>query len=372
MTTRSRMRIAVAVAGVLACVAAQAADGPEIKAEDVDSFRKYPKVALVGYAVEYQNFLVKASSSWGSSSSSITEFTLAGVSPAAMQAATDRLYADLVARLEASGVEMVKLDEIRQDPLYANLKGEKPEPSPVEVGFTHDKSKGFKNSKALVFSPAGLPWHRPSTNEESTRFSAADKMGATLSRAFSGQKEVREVEDELAKARGITLLKAYYVVGFGKAGGSVSELTRFNFLNNRSEKTVSASANAAAELYLDKTGTRLALRVPGETSSFRLRNNSSPSADGSGFFRLDKKLSAGADFAVEAPQSSNSTETQVGNAVSVTLAVIGGLAGMRGVGTTSTQEFTVTADEKRYIDTVEAMVRSVQGEFVDRLKAARQ
>ena len=27
MTTRSRMRIAVAVAGVLACVAAQAADG---------------------------------------------------------------------------------------------------------------------------------------------------------------------------------------------------------------------------------------------------------------------------------------------------------------------------------------------------------
>ena len=39
---------------------------------------------------------------------------------------------------------------------------------------------------------------------------------------------------------------------------------------------------------------------------------------------------------------------------------------------TSTQEFTVTADEKRYIDTVEAMVRSVQGEFVDRLKAARQ
>ncbi len=48
MTTRSGMRIAVAVAGVLACVAAQAADGPEIKAEDVDSFRKYPKVALVG------------------------------------------------------------------------------------------------------------------------------------------------------------------------------------------------------------------------------------------------------------------------------------------------------------------------------------
>lgn len=41
--------------------------------------------------------------------------------------------------------------------------------------------------------------------------------------------------------------------------------------------------------------------------------------------------------------------------MSVTLAVIGGLAGMRGVGTTSTQEFSVTADEKRYIDTVEAM-----------------
>ena len=86
--------------------------------------------------------------------------------------------------------------------------------------------------------------------------------------------------------------------------------------------------------------------------------------------RLDKKLSAGADFAIDEPKNTNSTETTVGNAVSATLAVVGSLAGIRGVGSASTQEFTVTADEKRYIDTVEAMIQTVQSEFVDRLKAA--
>ena len=95
------------------------------------------------------------------------------------------------------------------------------------------------------------------------RFGAGDKMSANLSRAFSGKQPVADVENALAKARGITLLKAYYVVGFGRAGGRVSEMTSFNYVSNRSEKTISAAANATAELYLDKTDTRLALRVPG-------------------------------------------------------------------------------------------------------------
>lgn len=367
-----RTCIAAALVAVQTVPVVRAAEGGalEIKAEDLAALKKYPKVALVGYGIEQQTFLVKMSSSWGSASSSTAEVTLNGVSSAAMQAATDRLYADLVRKLVAAGLEVVKLEDLRSDPLYVDLKGDKPLASPFETSFVFDKSKGFKNSKALVFSPAGLPWHIPSANEEAARFGAGDKMSANLSRAFSGKKPVADVEEELAKSRGITLLKAYYVVGFGKAGGRVSEMTSFNYATNRSEKTISSAANAAAELYLDKTDTRLALRVPGETSMFRLRNNNSPAADGSGFVRLDKKLSAGADFAIDEPKNTNSTETTVGNAVSATLAVVGSLAGIRGVGSASTQEFTVTADEKRYIDTVEAMIQTVQSEFVDRLKAA--
>lgn len=365
-------RFMAVLVAALAAPVLHAAEGSviEIKSEDLTALRKYPKVALVGYAVEQQNFLVKLATSWGSTSSSAAEVTLTGVSPAAMQALTDRLYADLVSRLEASGLEVVKLEALQQDPLYLDLKGEKPLPSPYEASFVFDKSKGFKNSKALVFSPTGLPWHIPAAHEEAARFAAGDKMSANLSRAFSGKRPVADVEEDLAKSRGITLLKAYYVVGFGKAGGRVSEMTAFNYTANRSEKTISSAANATAELYLDKTDTRLALRVPGETSMFRMRNNSSPAADGSGFVRLDKKLSAGADFAVDEPKNTNSTGTQVGNAVSATLAVVGSLAGLRGVGSSSVQEFTITADEKRYIDTVEAMVQAVQGEFVERLKGA--
>ena len=70
------------------------------------------------------------------------------------------------------------------------------------------------------------------------------------------------------------------------------------------------------------------------------------------------------------PKNANSTDTQVGNALSATLAVVGGLAGIRGVGSASTQEFVVTANEQRYVDTVEALIQTVQAEFVDRLAAA--
>ncbi|HMV17444.1 MAG TPA: hypothetical protein PLN96_02550 [Zoogloea sp.] len=369
---KRRIGIGLAAALLVTCPTTWATEAQsiEIKVEDIASLKKYPKVALIGYAIEQQNFLVKMSTSWGSTSSSTSEVTLEGVSTPAMQAATDRLYADLVKRLEAAGLEVVKLDEVRNDPMFADLKGDKPQPSPSETSFVFDKSKGFKNSKALVFSPSGLPWHIPSAHEEAARFGAGDKMSANLSRAFSGKQPVADVENALAKARGITLLKAYYVVGFGRAGGRVSEMTSFNYVSNRSEKTISAAANATAELYLDKTDTRLALRVPGETPMLRMRNNSSPAADGSGFIRLDKKLSAGADFAVGEPKNANSTETQVGNALSTTLAVVGGLAGIRGVGSASTQEFVVTANEQRYVDTVEALIQTVQAEFVDRLAAA--
>ena len=118
---KRRIGIGLAAALLVTCPTTWATEAQsiEIKVEDIASLKKYPKVALIGYAIEQQNFLVKMSTSWGSTSSSTSEVTLEGVSTPAMQAATDRLYADLVKRLEAAGLEVVKLDEVRNDPKQA-------------------------------------------------------------------------------------------------------------------------------------------------------------------------------------------------------------------------------------------------------------
>ena len=102
---KRQIGIGLAAALMVGCPGAWATEAQsiEIKVEDIASLKKYPKVALIGYAIEQQNFLVKMSTSWGSTSSSTSEVTLEGVSTPAMQAATDRLYADLVKRLEAAG-----------------------------------------------------------------------------------------------------------------------------------------------------------------------------------------------------------------------------------------------------------------------------
>lgn len=142
-----------------------------------------------------------------------------------MQATTDRLSAARPGWRGAGG--------LRDDLLHADLKGKTPLPSPRLACLAH-----------------------PVRHEDAARFSAGNEMSANLSRASSGKKPVaggRAVQEALTKRRGITLLKAYYVVGFGEAGGGVSETRAFNPATNRSEKTMSGAARATADekRYLD-------------------------------------------------------------------------------------------------------------------------
>lgn len=114
-------------------------------------------MALVGYAVEYQNFLVKASSSWGSSSSSITEFRAGGVRRQPVRRRLPTPVRRSGGRLEASGVEMVKLDEIRQDPLYANPEGRKTRAFARRGGLHPRQVEGLQEQQGAGLLPAGCP-----------------------------------------------------------------------------------------------------------------------------------------------------------------------------------------------------------------------
>lgn len=331
---------------------------PVLEFEKADNYGKNRRVAVVNFAVEFQTKLVKMATQFGSTSSSTTEFSLKGISKEAMQKETEKLYQNFLADLSASGVEVVPLDEIKKHEEYAKLKrsGE----TVHDVSFTYNKSKGFSKSDAVVCSPAVLPYHSESAGETAGRFGGFDTGQESLSEVFANKGPHKDIEADLAKSLNATLLKVYYVVGFGDAKASVSDGGGW----------ISQGQKVTSELYLATDDTRFALRVP-DTSSFHWSNSNSPAQDGNAFIRLKERTTAGAGFAVDSPKNANSTDTNVGNALSVLGNVALGMMGSAFGGTASKQEFTVTADEKTYLNLTSQLVDETQKAMVAKLKAGQ-
>lgn len=347
--------LAIVAGSVLALgVTLQAA--PVTEFEKADNYAKTRRVAVVNFAVEFQTKLVKTASQFGSTSSSTTEFALKGISKEAMQKETESLYQQFLKDLAASGVEVVPLGEIKKHEEYAKLKLNAL--SPKDVSFTYNKSKGFTKSEAVVCSPSALPYHPESDGEIAGRF-VGFGSGESLSDVFSNRGPRKDIEAELAKTLNATLLKVYYVVGFGDAKASVSSGGGW----------IGHSQNVTSELYLAPEDTRFAMRVP-DTSSFHWSNNGTPAQDGNAFIRLKERTSAGAGFVVSAPQNANTTDTNAGNTLSMLGNVALSLAGSAFGGTANKQEFTVTADEKTYMDLTSKLLDETQKAFLQRLKAA--
>lgn len=352
--------------GMVVALVVSAYGAPEVEFEKSDNFAKNRRVAVVNFAVEYQTKIVKSSSNFGSYSSSTVEFNLDGVSKAAMQAQTEKLYAQFVKELAASGVEVVPISEIAKHEEYVKLKKE--QVSPKEIPFQYNDSKGFKNSQALVFSPLSLPYHSEIGAEQSGRLTSVQNMGEMFSKAFANEVPDK-LEKDLAIGLNATLLKVYYVVGFGQASASVSERFGFNFIKEQNEKTTTHGQNVTSEIYLYPQDTRFSLRVP-DVSNFVFKRSSSPSQDGNAFIRLKEKVVSGTNFAVAEPKNTTGIDNTLGNAISVLGSVALSMAGAKS-GSSSTQEFTVSADEKTYIDITGKLIGETQSKFIQALKAGQ-
>lgn len=349
--------VRVVVGFMVAAVAALHAE-PVLEFDKADNFAKNRRVAVVNFAVEYQTKLVKTASRFGSTSSSTTEFSLLGVTKAAMEKDTEKMYQQFLKDLAASGVEVVPLDEIKKHEEYAKLK--RSAETMHDVSFTYNKSKGWSKSEAVVCSPAALPYHTESAGEVAGRFVGFDTGQEGMSEVFANRGPHKDIEADLANSLNATLLKVYYVVGFGDAKASVSDGAGY----------IGHGQSVTSELYLATDDTRFALRVP-DTSSFHWSNDSSPSQDGNAFIRLKERVSAGAGFAVETPSNANTTDTNVGNALSMLGNVASNLMGSTFGGTANKQEFKVSADEKTYLQLADKLIDETQKSMIARLKAGQ-
>lgn len=333
---------------------------PVVEFEKADNFAKNRRVAVVNFGVEFQTKLVKMATQFNSTSSTTTEFTLKGISKEAMQKESEKLYQQFLKDLAASGLEVVPYEEIVKHEEYNKLKRSA---EPIrDVTFQYNQSKGFSNSEAVICSPVKLPYHPDSAGETSSRFVGFGNGQESLSEVFANKGPHKDIEAELAKSLNATLLKVYYVVGFGDAKASVSD----GLIG------IGHGQKVTSELYLATGDTRFSMRVP-DTSSFHFSfsQKSDPAYDGNAFIRLKERLSAGAGFAVDSPKNDNATGTNVGNALSMIGNVALNLMGNSYAGTANKQEFSVTADEKTYLELTSKLIDETQKTFLQKLKAGQ-
>lgn len=315
------------------------------------------RIAIASFGVEFQTRLLHGSSTFGSTSSTTTLLNLQGVSPATMQAVADEAYRELVADLQAAGYEVVPQQTLQASALYQGIVSDA-KPTPLAISFENPGSKSFKNSEATVYSAAGARYYPPVTGEAGARLSTAGKAFgdafSNIGRGFAGKAPVPDAETALAKELNASLLKVYYVVGFGKASGSVG----------------SGWHNSKASTGINIVGggeTRFALRTP-DGSNFHMQfGKNPPPVDGNAFVRLEESVNAGLPFLAGDVYDSTSTANRVGNVLSQTLAVAGALSGMGAIGTASTTEFTAPADDALYRQSVSRQLSAVEDMLVYRL-----
>lgn len=80
------------------------------------------------------------------------EMALTGADQKLLQALTDRLYEDFVARVRAAGREVVAWEEVRKTPGYDKIRFTEARPYTVDPSWTDADKRSY-----LVFTPSGMP-----------------------------------------------------------------------------------------------------------------------------------------------------------------------------------------------------------------------
>lgn len=254
---------------------------------------------------------------------STTRSTLAGYTPADLQAVADGAYEDFVARLTASGFEVMDRGPLAASPAYAKSK---PNATPFEMSVT----TGRDDKAKVLFIGA--------TQTGPLRLAAGDVLAGGFSAmglAMSGM-QVINGQTEFAKATGANVLNVIYYVDFADSdeyGGWF-----------RSSSAIKVKGSLA--LLPDQS--KLTVIAPNYKSATLALAN--PVAVGGDFFEA-------ADTTTGAQKASQTVANIIG--------VLGG------VGTNSSKRMTFTARAGAYVPAATQAAADANAVLVERLAALR-
>ena len=188
------------------------------------------------FQVEFINQSSASSSSYsissGNSSKVSVTYQLVGVDTASFIAIVDKLYADFVAELKASGYNVVSKEELLATPQYKELMKRGEKSNPISLA-----SRLEGGNRALVVAPTGMGVVYFGT------FAAPPSVTKTLWKALSGDLP-EAMATALADSLNAVPVFAQYVVGFaslsdqhvkGSGNSSVSAEYRFTIAGGHSK-----------------------------------------------------------------------------------------------------------------------------------------
>lgn len=374
-------RLALLAVALLFSAAAHAADAPpQLKGEprteftdsSPDKLGTLKRVAITNVVLEFQTKVFaehitgRLSKMYLSRGNSYSDNALAGFDPKLLEAAANRIYAQLVDDLTAAGFEVVPEAEVKAQPMYKKLA--------ADMGWPQGYHYGNKEGHSLIVGPTSLPPYLAPLGEQGTfgnhKQIKGDTQAPKLSWGEAGKlagnsSYAAGQEVELAKALNAHVLKAWYLVGFGNATAS----TDWDAINTPHFQTTATSRTGArAQMYIRDEQTRIALRTPDGDKAYA-RESKRISAlsggyrpwDGDVVLRLDETLPGEADFLAEGGvQKAEKKE--------------GGFLGMLGAaakslsGTTAENSYETRVDPQRFADAAAAMVGQLQPLLVARIK----
>jgi len=325
------------VALLVAAAPATRAQDVSIGVDNIAAFKGARRVAIDEFGVEFITTLKSNGSSAASSVSVQAE--LLGVSDAAMQALTDRAYADTVAALVAAGFEVVPLEALQARPEYQDLSTKMGKPSPYLVDDTDSVSK--------IFAPAGMPAYFQSSGG---RGSLSDRNTA-FNGAYGGQASA------LAKSMGLHFVRFHFLASFGVGSGSKG------FLANIAGRS-SAGIDPGPTLVANETQAQ----IVSHDGQRVFRTSSRGGVNGAAY--LDRALRLPADgFVLEDTTSAESKQSDnVSNAVSLGLAL---LTGGRSRSTKSAT-LAVKVSEAQFNESYLRMIGAARDALVARLKSGAE
>lgn len=266
--------------------ASQAASLVEV--EKGERLAGHAKFALAGFTVEYQVMARDFDTQFGSAVGSKAKMVMEGVTPADMQALTDRIYSDFVARMQAQGITLVTPDQLSGKAWERVAKAGKDQ--------TYEMTS--ENDKLLLVAPTGqkvIPKH-------------PDEQTERLAWGFSGLKALSsgtlpQAEIALAEELGMPVMKAYFVVRFGTADAKA--------LGGGSRTQVRVDG-----LILGDGQTTLSIRSKDDNPLPGMGRRNAPQ-DGDSFVRLKTSIMSSQSILAGDVRKSGGTGKALGNAMTM-------------------------------------------------------
>jgi hypothetical protein len=217
-----------------------------VDSEKLEALAGVKKVAIPSFQVEFtiQNVASAWSSSTDGISSSKTKVRLAGPDRAVLQRLTDRLYDQLVADLEAAGLEVLPFDAVRENESFQKFKA-RHKPSP-EMMSTQD-------GKSIFFAPHEMPIYFRSNDARLNALAALGKGGFTV--------HPQNYEPKIADQLGAAVLRARMVIdiaksktggGYFASGSSVKTQAALSIVPEFTEYVFLTPGSGAATIRLAK------------------------------------------------------------------------------------------------------------------------